>query len=93
MLFAGVAALAAGLLRGSGVVTGIAAGALVGTYVIDLVGKLAPALEAARDISPFKYYGSAIQDGIDPVAFALLALVGVLLAVAGAVAFERRDLG
>jgi beta-exotoxin I transport system permease protein len=93
MLFAGVAAVAAGLLRGSGVVTGVAAGALVAAYVIDLAGKLAPELRAARDVSPFKYYGSAVQDGIDPVAFAALAVVGVLLAVAGALAFERRDVG
>jgi ABC-2 type transport system permease protein len=93
MLFAGVAALAAGFLRGSGVVTGLAAGALVAAYVIDLAGKLAPALEPARALSPFKYYGSAIQDGIDPLAFAALALVGALLAVAGALALERRDLG
>jgi ABC-2 type transport system permease protein len=93
MLFAGVAAVAAGVLRGSGVVTGVAAGALVAAYVIDLVGKLAPELEAAREVSPFKYYGSAIQDGIDPVAFAALAVVGALLAVAGALAFERRDVG
>ncbi len=93
MLFAGVAALAAGFLRGSGVVTGLAAGALVAAYVIDLAGKVAPALEQVRALSPFKYYGSAIQDGIDPVAFAGLALVGALLAIAGALAFERRDLG
>ena len=93
VLFAGVGALAAGLLRGSGVVTGIAAGTLVGAYVTDLVGKLAPGLSAVRDISPFKYYGSAIQDGIDPVAFGALVLAGTLLAAAGALAFERRDLG
>jgi ABC-2 type transport system permease protein len=60
--------------------------------VIDLVGKLAPALEQARFASPFKYYGSAIQDAIDPLAFVGLTLVGVALAVAGALAFERRDL-
>jgi hypothetical protein len=57
-----------------------------------VVGKLAPALERARYASPFKDCGSAIQDGIDPVAFVVLALVGVAPAVVGALAFERRDL-
>jgi hypothetical protein len=34
-------------------------------YVIDLLGKLAPAIEPLRAVSAFRYYGSAIQDGID----------------------------
>ena len=43
-------------------------------------------------LSAFKYYGSAIQDGIDPLAFAGLdARRGALLAAAGAFLFERRD--
>jgi ABC-2 type transport system permease protein len=72
-------------------VTAIASGTLVGMYVIDLVGKLADAAEPLRAVSAFKYYGSAIQDGIDPLAFAGLTLAGVLLAAAGALLFERRD--
>jgi ABC-2 type transport system permease protein len=39
----------------------------------------------------FKYYGSAIQDGIDPLAFAGVTLTGLALAVAGAALFRRRD--
>ena len=42
-------------------------------------------------MSAFKYYGSAIQDGIDPLAVAGLPLVGAVLTVAGALLFERRD--
>ena len=60
-------------------------------YVIDLVGKLADPAEPLRYVSAFRYYGSAIQDGIDPFAFAGLVLVGVVLAVIGALRFERRD--
>jgi len=60
-------------------------------YVIDLVGKVADALEPLRWASAFRYYGSAIQDGIDPLAFAGLTLVGVGLAAVGALLFERRD--
>jgi ABC-2 type transport system permease protein len=91
MLFAGVAALAAGLLHRSAPVTAIATGTLLGMYVIDLVGKLADKVEPLRYVSAFRYYGSAIQDGIDPLAFAGLTLAGVALAVAGASMLRRRD--
>lgn len=91
MLFAGVAALAAGALHRSAPVTAIATGTLVGMYVIDLVGKLADEVEPLRYASAFRYYGSAIQDGIDPLAFAGLTLAGVALTVAGAVLLRRRD--
>jgi ABC-2 type transport system permease protein len=91
MLFAGIAALAAGLLHRSAPVTAIATGTLVGMYVIDLVGKLAGEVEPLRYISAFRYYGSAIQDGIDPLAFAGLTLAGIALAVAGASMLRRRD--
>jgi ABC-2 type transport system permease protein len=72
-------------------VTAIAAGTLVGMYVIDLVGKLADPVEPFRVISVFKYYGSGLTDGIDPVAFTGLTLSGAALALAGALLFERRD--
>lgn len=91
MLFAGVAMLAAGRLHRSAQVTAIATGTLVGMYVIDLVGKLADPVEPLRYVSAFKYYGSAIQDGIDPLAFAGLTIAGLVLAVAGAVLLRRRD--
>ena len=91
LLFAGIAALAAGLLHRSAPVTAIATGTLVGMVVIDLVGKLADPVEPLRYASAFRYYGSAIQDGIDPLAFAGLTLAGVALAAAGALLLDRRD--
>jgi ABC-2 type transport system permease protein len=91
MLFAGLAALAGGRLHRSAQVTAIATGTLVGMYVVDLVGKLADPVEPLRYVSAFKYYGSAIQDGIDPLAFAGITLAGLILAAAGAILFQRRD--
>jgi ABC-2 type transport system permease protein len=91
MFFGGLAALAAGFLHRSAPVTAIATGTLVGMYVIDLVGKLADPVEPLRHVSVFMYYGSAIQDGIDPLAFAGVTLAGLALAAAGAVVFRRRD--
>lgn len=92
MLFAGVAALAAGGLHRAATVTAIAAGTLAAMYVLDLLGKLTDAMEPLRWASAFKYYGSAIQDGIDPFAFAGLALAGLALAAGGALLLERRDI-
>jgi ABC-2 type transport system permease protein len=91
LAFAGIAALAAGLLRGSGTVTGVAAGTLVAMYLLDVVGRLADPIEPLRALSAFRYYGSAIQDGLDASHIAALIVGGLLCAVAGALAFERRD--
>jgi ABC-2 type transport system permease protein len=91
MFFAGLAVLACGRMHTGGSVTAVASGTLVGMYVIDLVGKLADPVEPLRAVSAFRYYGSAIQDGIDPLAFAGMLVAGAVLAVAGALLFERRD--
>lgn len=92
LLFAGLGAIAAGFSLRTSVVTGSVAGVLVGMYVIDLVGKLDPDLDGLRYLSVFKYYGNAIEDGIDPLAFAGVTIAACLLAAVGAWLFERRDL-
>jgi ABC-2 type transport system permease protein len=61
-------------------------------YVIDLVGRLDSYLSVIRYVSVFKYYGNAIEDGIDPLSFCGVAAVAVLAAALGAWLFERRDL-
>lgn len=91
MFFAGVAVLATAGLHSGGPVTAIAAGVLVAMYVIDLLGKLAEPVEPLRAVSAFKYYGSAIQDGIDPLAFSGMTLAAIVLTIAGTLLFERRD--
>lgn len=92
MAFAGLAAFAAGVTSRASVATGAAIGVLVAMYVVDLVGKLADALEPVRVVSAFRYYGSAVQDGLDPSHAAGLVAAGAVLLFAGMALLERRDL-
>ena len=91
MAFAGLGVLCAGVLHRPATVTAIATGTLVAMYVIDLVGKLSPAIEPLRAATAFRYYGSAIQNGIDISHVLALTAVAVALAAIGAMRFERRD--
>jgi ABC-2 type transport system permease protein len=92
LLFAGLGVVATGFSQRTSVVTGSVAGVLVTMYVIDLVGRLDPDLSGVRYASVFRYYGNAIEDGIDPVAFIGVTVAAVVLAAVGARLFERRDL-
>ena len=92
LLFAGLGVVVTGFSLRTSIVTGVVAGALVGMYVIDLVGRLDTSLDWVRYASVFRYYGNAIEDGIDPLAFFGVTAAAVALAAVGAVLFERRDL-
>lgn len=89
---AGLGILVTGWSLRTSVVTGSVAGALVAMYVADLLGRLDPGLDWVRYGSVFRYYGTAIEDGIDPLSFLGVTAAAVALAVLGALVFERRDL-
>ena len=92
LLFAGLGVIATGFSLRTSVVTGAVAGVLVTMYVIDLVGRIDPGLSGIRYVSVFKYYGNAIEDGIDPLAFCGVTVAAVALALLGGWLFDRRDL-
>lgn len=92
LLFAGLGVVVTGFSMRTSVVTGSVAGVLVGMYVADLVGRLDPDLDWIRYASVFRYYGNAIEDGIEPLAFAGVTCAAVVLVAFGAWLFERRDL-
>lgn len=92
LLFAGLGVVVTGWSLRTSVVTGSVAGVLVAMYVADLVGRLDPGLDWIRYASVFRYYGRAIEDGVDPLAFAGVTAVAVALAALGAALFERRDI-
>lgn len=92
LLTAGLTVVACSRSLRTSVVTGVAAGLLVTMYVLDLVGRLDPNLDEVRYASVFRYYGNAIADGIDVVAFAGVTAAALGLAALGGWLFERRDL-
>jgi ABC-2 type transport system permease protein len=92
LLFAGLGIVACGFSLRTSVVTGAVAGVLVAMYVIDLVGKLDPGVSGVRYLSVFKYYGTAIEDGIEPIAFCGVTLAAIALALFGGWLFDRRDI-
>jgi ABC-2 type transport system permease protein len=92
LLFAGLGIVVTGRSLRTSIITGSVAGVLVGMYVVDLVGRLDPSLEAIRYVSVFRYYGKAVESGIDPVSFLGVTAAAVALAAIGALLFDLRDL-
>lgn len=92
LLAAGLGIVVTGFSLRTSIVTGAVAGALVAMYVADLVGRLDPSLEAIRYASVFRYYGRAIEDGIEPLSFLGVTAAAVVVAALGTLLFERRDL-
>jgi ABC-2 type transport system permease protein len=58
----------------------------------DGLSKLDTGLAGVRYVSIFRYYGDAIESGLDPLAFLGLTGLAVALLASGAMLFERRDL-
>jgi ABC-2 type transport system permease protein len=92
LLFAAFGVVATGWSLRTSVVTGSVAGVLVSMYVVDLIGRLDSDLSDLRYVSVFKYYGNAIEDGIEPLAFFGVVAASVLFVALGAWLFDRRDL-
>lgn len=88
----GLTVVLCGLLPGAAAVTGAAAGVLVASYFVEVLGRLSDTIARVDALSAFHFYGSAIEDGLDPAAFLGLIAAGLVLAGVGCVLFERRDL-
>lgn len=79
-------------LRSRGAVIGISFAVVFLMYLIDVVGKISTDLADLRWVSAFRYYGSALMDGMDWGNVAILLAVSVILLGAAIALFERRDI-
>lgn len=91
MAFGSLALALSARLRSRGAVIGISFAVLFLMYLINIVGQIADELGDLRWVSAFRYYGSAIMDGINWGHVAILLGVSGLLLLAAIVLFERRD--
>ena len=91
----GSLAFAVGAFTGNrGLSIGVSAGAAAATYVINTLAAIVDVLEPAKWLSPFFYYNGnvPILNGLDPLHVGLLLVVIAVPAIAGYLAFQRRDL-
>ena len=89
-VFAGLGVLVFGLFPR--LTVPVTAGAAVVAYVIELVGPLLEWPDRVLDVSPFHHLEQVPVDPVDPVGAAVMTAIGVVLAVGGILAFERRDI-
>lgn len=91
MAFGSLALALSAWLRSRGAVIGISFAVLFLMYLVNIIGLIADRYDDLRWASAFRYYGSAIMDGINwGHVGILMAVSGVLLAAAIAL-FDRRD--
>lgn len=91
MLFGSIALLISALVRQRAIATGVSVAILFLMYLIDIMGKISDTFSPLRNISAFKAYGDALQDGMPWGGFFLLAIAIGIAALAIPV-FNRRDI-
>lgn len=79
-------------LRSRGAVIGISFAVMFLMYLFETIGRISPTWAGLRWASAFRFYGSAITDGIDWGNAALLLGVSVVLLVLAIGLFDRRDI-
>lgn len=88
-VFAGLAVLAFGVVPRLTVALPVVLAVV--TYLFDLLGTVVDLPQPVLDLSPFRWLPSPPAEPFSPSAALLLVLVGLAAAVAGVVAFQRRD--
>ena len=91
MAFGSFALLLSARLRSRGAVIGISFAVVFLMYLIDIIGKISTDMSALRWLSAFRFYGSAMMDGLDWGNIAILLAIAVMLLLGALAIFERRD--
>lgn len=92
LFFGGLAILCSAIFHRRSLAIAIPGFLLVGSYLIDVIGKVSKDLEGLRDYSIFNYYGSAIKDGMDWTNFGGITACAFVLILLAVFAFQRRDI-
>lgn len=91
LLYGALALVISAAARQPGLVTGVAGGALVLGYLLDAVGKISPKVDWLAEVTPFRFYGAAIEQGLNAGDLAVLLAGAVLLCALAVPVFARRD--
>jgi ABC-2 type transport system permease protein len=92
IVFGALALLCSALFHRRSLAIAIPAFLLFGMYLLDTIGRASEDLEDWRPYSVFKYYGSAIENGIDWTHFGSITLAALVLTLLAMLAFRRRDI-
>src|SRR5215217_5507979 len=92
IVFGALALFCSALFHRRSLAISIPAFLLFGMYLIDTIGRASEDLEDWRPYSVFKYYGSAIENGIDWTHFGSITLAALVLTLLAALVFRRRDI-
>jgi ABC-2 type transport system permease protein len=93
LLFGAMAFLLSAALPGRIPSAVVAAGLLIASYLLNLLGEVSTALEPLQKINPFYYYGTATMVmGVDWGNMVLLLMASLVLFAIALFSFQRRDL-
>lgn len=92
LAFGALALAMSSLVRQRSVALGVPAAILFLMYLVNVIGRLAPAVSDIRSASAYHYYGSAIIDGIWWLGVGVLLAAAAVLVATAVVMFDRRDI-
>lgn len=92
LAFGALALTMSSLVRQRSVALGVPAAVLFLMYLVNVIGRLAPAVSDIRFASAYHYYGSAIIDGIWWLGVGILLAAAAVLVATAVVMFDRRDI-
>jgi ABC-2 type transport system permease protein len=92
MAAGGLALLLSATVRQKAVAVGVPAALMFLMYLVDIIGKISTTYAGLRDVSFFKAYGDALQEGTPWTGAALLLAIGLALSALAIPAFNRRDI-
>lgn len=90
--FAALSLAVSAVARQRSIALGVPAAILFLMYLLNVIGRLAPAISGVRYASAYNYYGTAIVDGIWWPGMAVLLGSTILLLLIAIAAFNRRDI-